>query len=103
MDIKELASSIDGKGFNDAKRILDASGYKWRGGVYVGQVKGQAKGKPTVVGTYHTMNHGELQTVTKSMTNVGEKDERGFTCIVNNVSGGDAHMPDTYWWYAVEI
>lgn len=100
--MKQIAGQIAGKNFGQCKAVLDNSGLVWRGGVYVGQVKGESVGKPTVVGTYHTVNHGELQTFIGSTTQVGELDDRGFTCIVNQTVVGDAHMPTTVWWFAVK-
>lgn len=74
----------------------------WR--VYVGSARGTSD-VPSVTGHYHTTRYGELQEFTTSTAHVGDTiayKHLTLTVIVNTHSKGDAHVPDTYYFIAIE-
>ena len=97
-----------GKGFGAIKAACDAVGGSWLIRVYSGtEVPTWPEVEvPTVIGTYDTMNHGELQNFTISPAQPGDVIEyKGMKLrvIVNEFVQGDAWMPSTMWFIAEKI
>jgi hypothetical protein len=74
-------------------------------------VKGQSKGvpvegRPFVIGTYSTMNWGDLQTYRPSSCYEDALvviDGTEYVVVVNRNVMGNAHVPSKCWWVAVEV
>lgn len=93
-------------GFSAIKAACNAAGINALIRVYNGQARGTTSAVPSVVGTYDTMNHGELTSFTVSTAQVGDVIEYkgdALRVIANEFVQGDAHMPTTMWFVAEKI
>ena len=103
-EIVKLVES--GAGFSAIKKACDAVGGSWAIRVYNGQQRGTTSAVPSQIGTYNTMNHGELTSFIVSTAKPGDVVEGEFRCyrvIANQLVAGDAHMPSTMWFVAQAI
>jgi hypothetical protein len=94
-----------GVGASELRRMVESvdGGVIWN--VMSGQVHGDVEGRPIVVSMYGTWNHGALQKYYESRATVGsviEHNGKRWEVIVNRSVRGDAHMPSTNHFVAVE-
>lgn len=75
--------------------------------VGVGQIKGESTTGPHVIGHYQTQNWGRLQTLEVSSLNVGDcfvgSTGRRWQVLGNASFRGDAHVPSSTFFVAVEV
>lgn len=91
---------------HELRKLIEALNVPTMWRVYVGQSVGVGEVEvPSVTGHYVTHNYGELQEFTVSTRNVGDTvnyKNRVLHVIVNQYTRGDVHVPDTYYFIAIE-
>jgi hypothetical protein len=98
-EITKLVES--GAGFSAIKAACDAVGINSCVMVCRGQGKMATNGVPSVIGSYPTVRHGQLDEFTVSTAKPGDvvKGNRYIhRVIANHVVRGDADMPSVMWW-----